>query len=114
MRQLSHEKLHVYQKSTHFLAIAAQIIDFLPKGNATLNDQLRRSSLSIVLNITEATGKTSRSNRRYFAIARGSALECAAALDAYKILKLADFALIDEGKECIIDIVSMLSKLSQS
>ena len=56
----------------------------------------------------------SADNRRYFAIARGSALECAAALDACKILKLADFALIDEGKECIIDIVSMLSKLSQS
>ena len=63
------------------------------------------------MNIAEAIGKTSRSDhRRYFAIARGSALECAAALDACKILKLADFALIDEGKECIIDIVSMLSK----
>ena len=68
-----------------------------------------------MLNIAEATGKTSRSDhRRYFAIARGSALECAADLDACKILKLADFVLIDEGKECIVDIVSMRSKLSQS
>ena len=73
------------------------------------------STVFIVLNIAEATGKTSRSdNRRYFAVARGSELGCATALDACKILKLADFALIDEGKECIIDIVSMLSKLSQS
>ena len=73
------------------------------------------STVFIVLSIAEATGKTSQSDhRRYFAIARGSALECAAALDACKILKLADFALIDEGKECIIGIVSMLSKLSQS
>ena len=73
------------------------------------------STVSIALNIAEATGKTSRSdNRRYFAIAHGSALECAAAFYACKILKLADFALIDEGKECIIDIVSMPSKPSQS
>ena len=89
MRQLSHERLDVYQKSTRFLALTAAILDNLPKGNATLSDQLKRASLSIILNIAEATGRTSRAdNRRHFAIACGSALECAAVLDACRILEL--------------------------
>ena len=114
MRQLSHERLDVYHKSTEFLALAAKILDTLPKGNATLNDQLKRASLSIILNIAEATGRYSRAdNRRHFYIARGSAFECAAVLDVCRILKLADPNTITQGKELVVDIVSMLSKLSQ-
>ena len=76
MRQLSHERLDDYQKST---------------------------------------GRTSRAdNRRHFAIARGSALECGAVLDACRILELADKSALDQGKERLVSIVSMLSKLSQS
>lgn len=114
MRQLSHERLDVYHKATEFLAVAAKILDTMPKGNATLSDQLKRASLSIILNIAEATGRYSRpDNRRHFHIARGSALECGAVLDACRILQLADMNTITHGKELIIDIVSMLSKLSQ-
>jgi hypothetical protein len=45
-------------------------------------DQLDRASTSIVLNLAEGNGKRSHPDRcRYFDIARGSALECAACLD---------------------------------
>ena len=42
-------------------------------------DQWLRASQSIPLNIAEGNGKTAEADRRrYFEIARGSALECAA------------------------------------
>lgn len=109
---LSHERLDVYQRSIQFLALTAKILDSLPKGNATLGDQLRRASLSIPLNIAEASGRTgSADNARHFTIARGSALECGAVLDACRILRLTDEYAVVEGKKLLESIVSMLSRL---
>src|SRR4051812_22357172 len=89
VRQLSHEHLEVYQKAVEFFAGAAKLLDGLPKGHRTLADQLKRASLSTLLNIAEAAGKPSPAEgRHHFAIARGSALECAAALDAVRLLGL--------------------------
>jgi four helix bundle protein len=46
------------------------------------NDQLRRASFSIMLNITERTSRFSNKDRKnFFVIARGSAFECAAILE---------------------------------
>jgi four helix bundle protein len=57
------------------------------RGEGDLKDQFRRASISIPLNIAEASGKVSPSDRgRFFAIARGSAMECAAILDCVQIL----------------------------
>jgi four helix bundle protein len=54
-------------------------------------DQLKRASLSIPLNIAEGYGKRgSDDGARLHDIARGSAHECGALLDAGKVLKLAD------------------------
>jgi four helix bundle protein len=109
---LSYEKLDVYQCAIQFLAISAKIIDNLPRGHSTLLDQLKRASLSIVLNIAEASGKTTRAdNARFFAIARGSAMECGAVLDACRILGLTNNKLIEDGKPLIVRIVLMLSKM---
>lgn len=110
--QLSHEKLDVYQKSVEFLALCSTVVDELPKGNASLADQLKRASLSIILNIAEATGRTSKlDNKKHFAIARGSALECAAVLDACLVLKIANKEHTVKGKALLVRVVSMLSKL---
>ena len=74
---LDHEKLDVYQRSIEFLALAVEMIDRIPKGNASLTDQLKRASLSIPLNVAEGTRKiTTRDKHKYYAIARGSAMEC--------------------------------------
>ena len=37
---LSFQKLHVYQRSIQFLALAIEVLRDLPKGNAELADQL--------------------------------------------------------------------------
>ena len=115
MRRLSHERLDVYQKAVEFFAIAVKLIDGFPKGHKTLVDQLRRASLSTLLNIAEAAGKPSPAEgRHHFAIARGSALECAAALDAIRLLGLAENEPIERGKDALVSVVAMLSKMCRS
>ena len=109
---LTYENLDVYQCALRFLAVTAQVADKLPKGNSSLLDQLKRASLSIVLNIAEGCGKpTPKENSRFFSIARGSAMECGAVLDACKVLNLVENELLIEGKNLIVRIVSMLSKM---
>ena len=110
--KLSHEKLDVYQKSIQFLALSAQIIANLPRGNGELADQLKRAALSVPLNIGEASGRTgSLDNAKYFSIARGSALESGAIIDACQALQLLDNKTYADAKRLLVAIVSMLSKL---
>lgn len=109
-----HEKLKVYQRSLEFIAWAEGILEKTPKGLA-VRDQLDRASTSIPLNIAEGNGKFTAPDRcRFFDIARGSALECAACLDAL----VAKGKFVEEdmrrGKENLREIVSMLVGLIRS
>ena len=109
---LAYERMDVYQCAVEFLALSAKALDKVPKGNAALTDQLRRAALSIPLNIAESSGKTSSADRKRFcAIARGSAMECSAILDACRVLSLIDQSLVDDGKQLLVRIVSMLTKM---
>jgi len=109
---LSHEKLDAYQVAVQFLAWSTHLVRSLPRGHAALADQLRRASLSIPLSIAEAVGKTAGPDRaRYFAYARGSSLECAAILDACNVLGLIDKDASSPGKQLLVRLASMLSKL---
>ena len=110
--KLNHEKLDVYQKSIQFLTLSTQAIITFPRGYADLSDQLKRASLSVPLNIAEASGRTgARDNAKHFAIARGSALECGAILDACTAMQIIDGKAYLDGKRLLVAIVSMLSKL---
>ena len=110
--QLSYEKLDVYKCSIQFLAVTEKITSGLPKGSGALHDQLKRASLSIVLNIAEACAKvTPKDKSRFFSIARGSALECGSARDVCQILKVGNLSLMPQGKELLVSVVSMLSKM---
>ena len=108
----SHEKLDVYQCSAQWLALSNEIVKALPKGNADLANQLRRATFSVPLNIAEGAGKISLlDKKRFYAIARGSALECVAIMDAIEILALCESSNILKAKKLLYRIVSMLSKL---
>ncbi|MEO8350213.1 MAG: four helix bundle protein [Chthoniobacteraceae bacterium] len=77
----AHEKLVVYQRSIDFVAWTEPLLESIPTS-ISARDQLDRASTSVPLNIAEGNGKLSPNGRaRYFQMAHGSALECAAALD---------------------------------
>lgn len=107
-----HEKLNVYQESIKFVVWADGILETIPKALAA-HGQLDRASTSIPLNIAEGNGKYTAADRcRFFDIARGSALECAACLDVLVAKKkLVDAA---PGKAILARIVSMLVGLIRS
>ena len=109
-----HEKLRVYQASIEFIVWLQKILDRIPKREAVYN-QLDRASASIPLNIAEGNGKfTKRDRCKYFDIARGSALECAAALDVLVAKTILKDDEIITGKEILIKVVSMLVGLIKS
>jgi four helix bundle protein len=112
IRMLSFQKMDVYQRAIELLALASQLSSDAPRGNSALLDQLRRAASSIPLNIAEAAGRTGQADAaRAYAIARGSAMECAAALDALLVLKVTDAAVHRRGCELLERIVAMLTKL---
>jgi four helix bundle protein len=76
-------------------------------------DQLRRAALSISLNIAEGTGRFDKDERRFYTTARGSALECAAVLDALEAIHLASEQELQKPREMLFRIVSMLTKMIQ-
>jgi four helix bundle protein len=109
---LDFERLDVYRCAIDFLALAVRITDRMPRGQGDLRDQLRRASTSIPLNIAEASGKMGDADRaRFHAIARGSALECAAILDILRLLGAATHEDAEEGKSLLSRVVAMLSKM---
>ncbi len=107
-RPFDHEKLEVYQASIALLAWLDPVLRKIPRSLAVA-DQLDRASTSIPLNIAEGNGKFTDADRcRFFDIARGSALECAAALDVLVARKYFAEDLVAPGKELLRRIVSML------
>ena len=109
-----HEKLTVYQRSISFVGWAESIIEDQPKSLAA-RDQLDRASTSVPLNIAEGNGKFTATDRcRFFDIARGSALECAACLDVLVAKRRITAERIAEGKAMLLEIVAMLIGLIKS
>ena len=112
--RFDHEKLNVYQRSLQFVVWVTELSDRIPNKLAGYG-QLDRASTSIPLNIAEGNGRYSASDRcRFFDIARGSALECAAALDVLVARKVLTEKEIETGKASLIEIVNMLVGLIRS
>jgi four helix bundle protein len=74
-------KLEVYQKAKAFCIMMHKLIAG-QNFDRTTNDQLRRASFSIMLNVAEGSSRFSNKDRKnFFVIARGSAFESAAILE---------------------------------
>lgn len=79
------EKLDVYQKAKSFNKEVQMFIRTSKAIDPVSKNQLRRASLSIVLNIAEGTSRFSKADKRnFYVISRGSAFECVAIFDVLK------------------------------
>jgi four helix bundle protein len=111
--QFDHDKLDVYRLAIEFTAWVGTLIDEpLHGARVSAIKHLDEASTSIGLNIAEGNGKRSAIDRaRFLDIARGSALECAACLDVVVARKKLDALTVVPGKDVLVRIVSMLTKL---
>ncbi len=112
MTGFDHEKLDVYRTSIKFVAVADDIVENLPRGRSYLADQLQRAATSIPLNIAEGAGEYSRKDKaRFYRIGLRSGTECAAVLDVCHCLELVDDGRRAAGRDLLLRIVSMLTRL---
>ena len=111
-----HEKLDVYGLELQFVAWTTDLIEEVSQSPVShrreLVDQLDRACISVLLNTAEGNGKRQGLQRaRIFDDARGSALECAACLDASVAKRITKSDRIRPGKELLVRIVAMLTRL---
>ena len=105
------QRLDVYRASTEFLGATSKLVTKIPKGHGDIVDQLRRAALSVPLNIAEGSGKFSRDAVRFYTIARGSALECAAILDVLEAMGVFEQSSLEMPRVLLERVVSMLTGL---
>ena len=109
---LGHEKLDVYRLSIGYVAWVYEKADSLNGVHWPARDQWPRASQLIALNIAEGNGKMAEADRRrYFEIARGSALECAAIQDVLVVGKVLDKMESRKRKDELDRMAAMLSRL---
>ena len=107
------EKLDVDRAAIEYVGWAYRFCEEL-KGHRNAKDQLLRASQAIPLNIAEGNGKgTDGDRRRYFEIARGSALECGAVQDVLQVCGAMSAEENEKAKGLLDRIVAMLTKLGQ-
>jgi four helix bundle protein len=115
MSQLDHEKLDVYQASIDLVVLIDEIIEQLPRGRGYLADQFQRAALSVPLNIAEGAGEFSGTEKgRFYRMAKRSATECAGIFDVCLRLELISEDSHQKGRELILRIVAMLTKMAKS
>lgn len=106
-----HTNTRIYQRSLELARLSAEVINRLPRGHASLADQLRRAAASITLNFAEGCGKSStKERRRYFLAARGSANEVVAIFDVALAFGAIEQAKRDRGVDIADHVAAMLSR----
>ncbi len=106
---MNFENTRIYNKALELVALAHHINAELPTGCGFLADQLRRATASVVLNFAEGYDKgSSKEQRRFFRMARGSAQEVAAILDVADRLRAVSPRSYRAGKELTDHLVRML------
>ena len=80
--------------------------------DAELEAQVTRAAKSLLLNLAEGLpSRSAGTRRRFFATAKGSAYEVAAAVDAAALLGVADRAAVDEVLVLCDRVSAMLSRM---
>jgi four helix bundle protein len=105
------EKLTVYTKAK---ALNNKVNHFLihNKLDRTTNDQLRRASFIIMLNIAEGSRRFTKPDKRnFYVVSRGSSFECVAIFDYLKDIESIDEIKYDEFYNDLDELSRMLFSL---
>lgn len=103
------EKFNVYLKAEGLYAKILKVLSN-QKIDKNIKDQLKRASLSIVLNIAEGAGKYSRNDKKnFYIIAKGSVNECVAII---RILKIEGMITTEQFSEIYDDLLETAKMLS--
>ncbi len=109
-----YRKFNVYQDAKDLHREIALLVNGFPRQCQYLADQVKRSSLSIVLNIAEGSSKQSDKDfNRYITISLGSADEVVASFEAALDLRLVtpkQFQVLEQKLESISKQLGGLSK----
>lgn len=109
-----HEQLDVYRAAIEYVGWAYRLCGRLNGQHRHAKDQLLRASQAIPLNIAEGNGKaTDGDRRRFFEIARGSALECGAVQDVLEVCGALSSQENADAKKLLDRIVAMLTRLGK-
>lgn len=108
-----HERLDAFLVARDALAFGDRLARRLPRGYASLADQLRRALLSAYLGVAEASSRTGADRLARFRCARGEAAEAAAALDAVAVLGLASSADVKGVVDLLRRLAAMLTRLAK-
>ena len=84
-----YQRLDAFKVAREALRLGDALARRLPRGHASLQDQLRRALLSAYLGVAEASSRQGADRLCRFRCARGEACESAAALEAVLVLNLA-------------------------
>jgi four helix bundle protein len=106
------ERLDVYRVA---LDAHRAVVSLAIGEHRILRDQLERASLSVALNISEGAGlRGRREKRRHYSIARGSAMECVAALDVVKVRGLVAAQDVELARRLNVRVIQMLTLLDRA
>ena len=109
---IDHERLDVYRVSIEF---AAMVPALTRATRAPLRDQLERAAASVSLNLAEGSGRRGvRDRLQFFAIAQGSAMECAAAIDLLVANRHVTLTDAMRAKQKVIRIIQMIVGLHRA
>jgi len=105
------EQFPVYQKAEQYYVKSLKVLAN-KQVDKNLKDQLKRASISIVLNIAEGAGKYSKNDKKnFYVIAKGSANECVAIIRILKLEGIIEESLFDSLYIDLLEIAKMLSGL---
>jgi four helix bundle protein len=107
-----HHRLDAFRVAREALSLGDQIVKRLPRGHASLADQLRRALLAAFLGIAEGSSRTGSDRLARFRCARGEASEAAAALEAVSLLRLAPDDEVERALALLDRLCAMLTRLA--
>ena len=109
-----HHRLHAWCVSLEFAVAVRRLAQRMPRGHASLADQMVRAAQSASLLIAEGANRRSPGDKRYrFEMAQGEVGECAAALELAVVLGLVPDADARTAMALAARIAAMLTRLVQ-